>query len=80
MVHAKLAITDDVGFIGSANLDMRSLMLNFEATLVLYSRDDVRQLSTWIDALLPECEPGILSVSHVRHALERVLSLGAPLL
>lgn len=80
MVHAKLAITDDIGFIGSANMDMRSLLLNFEASLVLYSPDDVRQLSAWIDALIPACEAGIPSSNRARHALERVLSLGAPLL
>lgn len=80
MVHAKLVITDDIGFIGSANLDMRSLLLNFEASLVLYSPHDVHQLSAWVEALLPGCETGIAAGSRTQHALERVLSLGAPLL
>lgn len=80
MVHAKLAITDDIGLIGSANFDMRSLLLNFEASLLLYSAKDVCLLSEWIEALLPQCNIGIAHASRARHALERVLSLGAPLL
>jgi cardiolipin synthase len=80
MVHAKLAIMDEIGVIGSANLDMRSLLLNFEASLFTYSVQDVDQLVAWIEELLPECETGIAEVSGSRHLLERILSLGAPLL
>lgn len=40
MLHAKYMIIDDtVAFIGSANMDVRSLYLNYEVTAMFYDRD-----------------------------------------
>jgi cardiolipin synthase len=44
MVHAKTAIIDDVGIIGSANLDDRSLKLNFECVAACYGGEPVGRL------------------------------------
>lgn len=40
LLHAKTITVDRrIGFIGSANLDMRSFFLNFEVTLIIYDDD-----------------------------------------
>lgn len=45
MMHSKIVIVDDDwAMVGSANLDNRSLHLNFEASCVLYNRDLVAEL------------------------------------
>lgn len=62
MVHAKALLFDDtLGIVGSANLDIRSLFLNFELVLLLRQAADVAALDAWcarldaraIDARLP---------------------------
>ena len=50
MIHAKAIVVDDaVAVVGSANLDERSLFLNFELMVAFYERDDVRRYADWID-------------------------------
>ena len=50
MVHAKAIVIDD-GFAlaGSANLDARSLFLNYELMVAFYQPADVAQFAEWID-------------------------------
>ena len=48
MNHGKAVVFDDMAMTGSANLDIRSLFLNFESTLVLYDAQHAAQLATWI--------------------------------
>jgi cardiolipin synthase len=50
MVHAKAIVIDD-GFAlaGSANLDARSLFLNYELMVAFYRPADVAQFAEWID-------------------------------
>ncbi len=58
MVHAKLMIFDeDVALCGSANLDIRSLFLNFEVMSVFYSPDELRWLTEWFERWRIECHP-----------------------
>ncbi len=57
MLHAKAIIVDDhIGLIGSANFDMRSLFVNFEIGVVLYSESEVNQLRIWAGDLVRHCE------------------------
>lgn len=46
LLHAKTVTVDDrMAFLGSGNVDIRSFALNFEATLVCYTTEDVERLS-----------------------------------
>jgi cardiolipin synthase len=51
MIHAKCLVADDtIAFAGSANLDARSLYLNYEMMIAFYAAADVQRFSAWIDA------------------------------
>jgi len=56
MLHGKLILADGkVGMIGSANIDMRSLFVNFEIALLHYTDTDIQQLQKWADDVLSNC-------------------------
>lgn len=50
MVHAKAVIVDeDLALVGSANLDGRSLFLNYEMMMALYETSAVVELANWVE-------------------------------
>jgi cardiolipin synthase len=50
MLHAKLvAIDETLALAGSANVDSRSLFLNFELMVAFHDADDVRRFVAWFD-------------------------------
>jgi cardiolipin synthase len=50
MIHAKaVVVDDDLALVGSANLDARSLFLNFELMAAFYDRADVASIAAWIE-------------------------------
>ena len=58
MLHAKTVIVDDaLGLVGSANVDMRSLFVNFEIGVVLHTPADVHALRAWAGELTRHCQP-----------------------
>jgi cardiolipin synthase len=58
MNHAKGFVIDDaLAFVGSANLDSRSLFLNYEMMVAFYTPGDVRRFADWIDARQREAKP-----------------------
>lgn len=57
MLHAKSMIVDNtVGLVGSANMDMRSLLLNYEVGLCIYNESVVRELDAWMGWLQTHCD------------------------
>ncbi len=56
MLHSKAVITDDrVGLIGSANFDLRSLLVNFEIGVVVHTAAEVRAIKAWARSLTEHC-------------------------
>ena len=56
MLHAKLIIADDiVALTGSANIDVRSLFVNFEIALAHYTDTDINTLKKWIRNIESHC-------------------------
>lgn len=50
MLHAKMALVDDeLALVGSANLDSRSLFLNYELMMAFHERGDVLRFADWFD-------------------------------
>ena len=81
MLHAKLLLIDDTAAAaGTANLDARSLFLNYEVMTIFYSHTEIAAVGTYIRALLPECGPLIKRVGWLRDTLSAPLRLLAPLL
>ncbi len=67
MTHAKAVVIDDqLALAGSANLDLRSLFLNYELMLAFYEPADVRRFAEWVErerakaARFEPKEPGLL--------------------
>jgi cardiolipin synthase len=47
MMHAKALLADDVALVGSANVDLRSLFLNYELDCLFLSPSDRTALALW---------------------------------
>jgi cardiolipin synthase len=78
MVHAKAVVVDDAfAYVGSPNFDMRSLFLNYESALCLYSPDAIGKVRTFIDGLIGECEPG-RPPEREHRVIEQIARLLAP--
>jgi cardiolipin synthase len=67
MLHAKVVVIDDqLALAGSANLDLRSLFLNYELMVAFYEPADVRRFAAWIEgerigaSRFEPGEPGLL--------------------
>jgi cardiolipin synthase len=80
MLHAKAVIIDEIAMIGSANMDMRSLFLNYEVALFLYGPTQVDETACWARALMAESRVGLPSPGRIAQLLENVVRLLSPLL
>lgn len=80
MVHAKSGLVDDMGWVGTANLDLRSLLLNFETSLMLYDPATLGALEAWFRHRFGQAAEGVPKVGLPRRIGEGVFRLGAPLL
>ncbi|MEO7851091.1 MAG: phospholipase D-like domain-containing protein, partial [Rubrivivax sp.] len=50
MLHAKLALVDDtLALAGSANIDSRSLFLNYELMIAFHAGADVQRFAAWFE-------------------------------
>jgi cardiolipin synthase len=81
MIHAKVTIIDDeLAVVGSANMDIRSLFLNYEVALFLYAPAQVEEAASWVRSLFPDCRPGLAHRSWALSMAESVVRLLSPLL
>jgi len=72
-VHTKLMVVDDRWILlGSANLDRRSLRLNFEFNIEAYDAELGRSLGEWFDALLPRSKEVTFKAIEARPPLHRL--------
>ena len=81
MLHAKAILVDDtLAILGSANMDMRSMLLNYEIALCIYDSDAIRQLEAWMLRLKTNCSARKLKSKRSFGLVEGVGRLFAPLL
>jgi cardiolipin synthase len=81
MIHAKTILVDDtLVMIGSANMDSRSLFLNYEVMLITYSRPQITQIQTWMARIEKACIHCELKAGFMRILFEHVIRLFSPLL
>jgi cardiolipin synthase len=80
MLHAKAVVVDDLAVVGSANVDMRSLFLNYEVALFLYSGAQADTVAAWAEGLMVECRTGLRPRGLARELAENVARLLSPLL
>lgn len=85
MMHSKGMIVDDrIGLFGSANFDLRSLFVNFEVGVFIYSEAEVRAMRAWAQDLMAHSTPMTAEKSPRRHLLgnlaEDLSRLLAPML
>ncbi len=84
MNHAKMLLVDgQTGLFGSANMDLRSLFLNFEVGAITYSRAEAEALGRWMKDIFAHAKPMTDSI-HGRRLIptigEEIARLLAPLL
>ena len=81
MIHAKLTLVDDsYGFIGSANMDSRSLLLNYELGVCLYSIGEIKQLESWCDGIFAVSSTEVEKLTHAHQWFGRLARLFSPLI
>lgn len=81
MLHAKVILIDDnMALVGSANVDIRSMFLNYEVMSIVYSPAEVSATAAWIETLMPHVNSGIDRAGPLRGAIEGVARTLAPLL
>jgi cardiolipin synthase A/B len=70
MVHAKAVVVDEaLALAGSANLDERSLFLNYELMVAFYAPDEIRRFADWIDRVRATGAPAKAAPVGMLHAL-----------
>jgi cardiolipin synthase len=80
MLHAKAVIIDNLAVIGSANMDMRSLFLNYEVALFLYGHTHVEETARWARSLMAGSHVGLPSQGWPAELAQNVVRLLSPLL
>ena len=79
MLHAKAILADDsFTAVGSANLDMRSLFLDFEIALFFTSTTEIATVAAWFETLWPVCGE-LPAAGRAREIVEAVARLIGPL-
>jgi len=81
MMHGKVVVIDDnLTIHGSANIDARSLFLNFEVATLCYSRGDVDAARRWFEGMIVKSQLRAIETSVGQRLSEGAMRLVAPLL
>ena len=81
MLHSKVVLMDgQTAVLGSANMDIRSLLLNYETAMFVYSADEITAVEQYIENIMAQCNCGIGQVSLPRALGESIVRLVSPLL
>jgi cardiolipin synthase A/B len=82
MIHAKAIVIDDrVALFGSPNFDLRSLFVNFEVGVLVYTEPEIAQISAWVTDVMKRCVvPVIGKRSLLTSFAEELCGLLAPIL
>jgi cardiolipin synthase len=81
MLHAKAFLVDgDYAILGSANFDMRSLMLNYEIGVLIRSGEPLAALDQWFEAQFQAAGTSDFKVNYWRDLLESVGRVLGPLI
>jgi len=67
-----------VAMVGSANIDMRSLLLNFEIMQFVYSKTEIDALEAWVCRLVQDSKAGMSAVGAVREIIEGLTRIIEP--
>ncbi len=81
MLHAKVLVMDEqLAMVGSANMDMRSLFLNYEVGMLMYSPGEIDAVARWVEDVAAPARQGVPPVGVIRDFGESVVRMVAPLL
>ncbi len=79
MLHAKAILLDDnTVMIGSANLDNRSLLINYEVVSFAYSKDIVKEVEVWMSLFIKDADHEMPEASTLRRVSENFMRILAP--
>jgi cardiolipin synthase len=82
MIHAKAIVVDEhVALIGSPNFDLRSLFLNFEIGVLVYTEPEVASIRAWVGDVMAKCiGPNLAKRGILAGIAEDLSGLLAPIL
>lgn len=79
MLHAKAILFDGKSVVlGSVNFDNRSLFLNYEVALFVYSQKIIKEIEEWAGKLIENSSFGTKNVSDLRRVFENLMRIMAP--
>ena len=81
MMHTKIMLVDDeLAMLGSANMDIRSLFLNYETAMFVYSKKEIQAVADYVERLESESRVGVKEAGAFRELYEGLARMTAPLL
>jgi cardiolipin synthase len=82
MIHAKAIVVDDrVALFGSPNFDLRSLFVNFEVGVLVYTPQEIAAVSAWVEDVRKLCVVATEKKRRITSTIaEELCGLMAPLL
>ena len=85
MMHGKALLVDErIAMTGSANMDLRSLFMNYEVAAFFTTTRDILAINHWIEGLMENCRPmedtDYIPKRLTRRISEELAQLVAPLL